>query len=504
MEKERIREQFSIYNTFDREQHPFEPMKPPNVGLYVCGPTVYGDPHLGHARSAITFDVLFRYLEYMGYKVRYVRNITDVGHLEDEVEGEGEDKVAKKARLEKLEPMEIVQYYSIRYHDAMDKLNNRRPSIEPSASGHIPEQMTMVQRILDQGLAYEVNGSVYFDMKKYLEDHEYGKLSGKVVDDLIAGSRDLEGQEEKRFPLDFALWKKATPTHIMRWDSPWGEGFPGWHLECSAMSAKYLGVPFDIHGGGMDLQFPHHECEIAQTQGAHEQQPVRYWMHNNLLTINGQKMSKSLGNFVTLIDLFSGDHQVLERAYDPMTIRFFMLQSHYRSTLDFSNEALQAAEKGLERLMKALQGAQTLQYEGGTVDEELDLAVRNHTEAVYSNLNDDLNTAKALAALFELASKFQAFYHGQLPVGAIKQETFEWARTTFRDILVDVLGLEEPAEEKGVSANLEAIVKLLIEVRDRAREKKDFELADMVRDKLREHNIQLKDEKDGTTWEQIA
>jgi len=343
-----------IYDSLTRRLEKFTPATPPFAGLYVCGPTVYGDAHLGHARPAITFDLVFRYLKHLGYRVRYVRNITDVGHLEGDSDS-GEDKITKKARLEQLEPMEVVQYYTDRYHDDMDSLNVQKPSIEPRASGHIIEQIEMVKAILNAGYAYEVDGSVYFDVRKYNEQHHYGKLSGRNVEEMMAGNRELEGQEEKRHPADFALWKKASPTHLMRWPSPWGEGFPGWHLECSAMSAKYLGKEFDIHGGGMDLLFPHHECEIAQSNATFGHDTVRYWMHNNMITINGQKMGKSLGNFITLREFFSGNHQELARAYSPMTIRFFILQAHYRSTLDFSNEALQAAEKGLQRLLQALE-----------------------------------------------------------------------------------------------------------------------------------------------------
>ncbi len=340
-----------IYNTLTRKKEEFKPLNPPFVGLYVCGPTVYGDAHLGHARPGITFDVLYRYLKYAGYKVRYVRNITDVGHLENDAD-EGEDKIAKKARLEQLEPMEVVFHYVRLYHKNMDELNVLRPNIEPQASGHILEQIEMIKKILDAGYAYEVNGSVYFDVKKYAEKYNYGKLSGRKIDDLLSTTRDLDGQSEKKNSFDFALWKKASPTHIMRWPSPWSDGFPGWHLECSVMSTKYLGEVFDIHGGGMDLLFPHHECEIAQSTAAQGKESVRYWMHNNLITINGQKMGKSLGNFITLDELFSGNHKALEQAYNPMTVRFFILQAHYRGTLDFSNEALKAAEKGFKRLMR--------------------------------------------------------------------------------------------------------------------------------------------------------
>ena len=343
----------TIYNTLSRKKELFEPINPPFVGLYVCGPTVYGDAHLGHARPAITFDLLFRYLKFMGYRVRYVRNITDVGHLVNDAD-EGEDKIAKKAKLEQLEPMEVVQFYTNRYHKNMEQLNTLPPSIEPHASGHIIEQQELIKQIIENGFAYESEGNIYFDVERYNQKYHYGKLSGRKIDELFANTRELSGQQEKRNPFDFALWKKATPEHIMRWPSPWGVGFPGWHLECSCMSQKYLGETFDIHGGGLDLQFPHHECEIAQNVAAQGHEAVKYWMHNNMVTINGQKMGKSLGNFITLDQLFTGDNNVLEQAYSPMTVRFFILQAHYRSPLDFSNEALKAAEKGYERMMAAV------------------------------------------------------------------------------------------------------------------------------------------------------
>ena len=375
-----------IYNTLSRKKEIFKPLNPPNVGLYVCGPTVYGDAHLGHARPAITFDLLYRYLKYLGYKVRYVRNITDVGHLENDAD-EGEDKVGKKARLEQLEPMEIVQYYMNRYHLNMQLLNVLPPGLEPMASGHIIEQQEMVKKILDAGYAYESNGSVYFDVIKYSSHHPYGKLSGRKTDELLSNTRELEGGDEKRNPLDFALWKKANPGHLMKWPSVWGEGFPGWHIECSAMSEKYLGKTFDIHGGGMDLLFPHHECEIAQTVAANGKESVRYWMHNNMITIGGQKMGKSLGNFITLDELFTGSHKILSKKYSPMTIRFFILQAHYRGTLDFSNEALQAAEKGFLRLMEALDNISKINPSPHST-----LNISEIDKACRSAMNDDLNS----------------------------------------------------------------------------------------------------------------
>ena len=384
-----------LFNTLSRKKEEFKPLNPPHVGLYVCGPTVYGDAHLGHARPAITYDVLFRYLKHIDYKVRYVRNITDVGHLENDAD-EGEDKIAKKARLEELEPMEVVQHYTDSYHSNMRMLNVKSPSIEPRASGHIIEQQDMIRKILDGGYAYESNGSIYFDVEKYNEKYHYGRLSGRKLEDLLSDTRELEGQSEKRNPFDFALWKKASPEHIMRWPSEWSEGFPGWHLECSAMSSRYLGEEFDIHGGGMDLLFPHHECEIAQSTIAHGHPSVRHWMHNNLITINGQKMGKSLGNFITLDELFSGNHDMLEQSYSPMTIRFFMLQAHYRSTLDFSNEALQAAEKGLEKLGTAMESLMNL-----AAADKSTLDIKSYSESLYDAMNDDMNTPILIGRLFE-------------------------------------------------------------------------------------------------------
>ena len=386
---------FYIYNTLTRKKEEFKPLNPPYVGMYVCGPTVYGDAHLGHARPAITFDVLFRYLRHLGYKVRYVRNITDVGHLENDAD-EGEDKVAKKARLESLEPMEVVQYYLNRYHKAMEALNVLPPSIEPHASGHIIEQIEYIKKIIEAGYAYVSNGSVYFDVVKYNKDHHYGKLSGRNIDDLLNTTRELDGQSEKHNSFDFALWKKASPEHIMRWPSPWSDGFPGWHLECSTMSAKYLGEEFDIHGGGMDLLFPHHECEIAQSVAAQGHETVHYWMHNNMITINGQKMGKSLGNFITLDEFFSGNHKLLQQPYSPMTIRFFILQAHYRSTVDFSNEALQASEKALQRMLEGWDNLSKIEpAEVSTVD------VKTIRERCYEAMNDDLSTPIVISHLFE-------------------------------------------------------------------------------------------------------
>jgi len=391
-----MKSQFRIYNTLSRQKEDFEPLNPPFAGLYVCGPTVYSSPHLGHARVNIVFDVLYRYLKHTGFRVRYVRNITDVGHLENEEADSGEDKISKKARQEHLEPMEVVQKYMNSFHRNMEELNVLDPDIEPRATGHIIEQQQLISRLLEAGVAYESNGSVYFDVNKYNEEHDYGILSGRVLEDLMSNTRELEGQEEKRNVYDFALWKKASPGHIMKWPSPWSVGFPGWHLECSAMSMKYLGEPFDIHGGGMDLIFPHHECEIAQSTAAQDRQPVKYWVHNNMITINGQKMARSLGNFITLDELWSGDHKMLDRAYEPMTIRFFILQAHYRSTLDFSNEALQAAEKGFRRMMEAVDKLDTLKTSGTSTIDVDDLAGR-----CYAAMNDDLNTPVMISRLFD-------------------------------------------------------------------------------------------------------
>ncbi len=485
-----------IYNSLTRQKELFEPINEGHIGLYLCGPTVYGDPHLGHARAAVTFDVVIRYFKYLGYKVRFVRNITDVGHLEQDAD-EGEDKIAVKARLEQLEPMEIVQTYTLSYHRAMAKLNNLPPSIEPTATGHISEQIALIEKILKNGLAYEVNGSVYFDLGAYRKGHNYGELSGKVLEELIAGTRDTEGQDEKRSPFDFALWKKATPTHIMHWPSPWGEGFPGWHIECTAMSGKYLGVPFDIHGGGMDLKFPHHEAEIAQCVGAHGKNPVRYWMHNNMLTINGKKMGKSLGNFITLEELFEGGHQVLERAFSPMTARFFMLQAHYRSELDFSNDALAAAEKGYKKLMNAVKTAKKLKYQGsGKGNTELSKVLDALINQAYLEMGDDFNTAKLLAVLFEMSSKINAFHDQKLALADISKNEWETFKDTFVGFVTDVLGLKP--ENQTQNKLQDELIQLFISMRTEARKKKDFATSDLIRDRLLALGVQLNDGADGT------
>ncbi len=481
----------TLYNTLTRRMERFEPIAAPHVGMYVCGPTVYGDPHLGHARPAVTFDLLFRYLTHLGYKVRYVRNITDVGHLENDAD-EGEDKIARKARLEKLEPMEVAHYYTERYHDAMRALGVLSPSIEPTASGHIIEQIAFVQRILDRGYAYVSNGSVYFDVEKYSRDYDYGVLSGRRLEDLKGGTRELDGQSDKRSAADFALWKKASPEHIMRWPSPWSDGFPGWHMECSAMSTKYLGETFDIHGGGMDLMFPHHECEIAQNTAADGHGAARFWVHNNMITINGRKMGKSLGNFITLEELFTGSHELLAQAYSPMTIRFFVLQAHYRSTLDFSNEALQAAEKGLDRLMKAVETLGKI-----TPSSESTVQVDDLCNRFYESMNDDLNSPLAIAALFDWVRIINQLHDGQQK---ITETDLAALRTLVHTIVFDVLGLrdEREAETDDLVAPL---VEMLLSMRAEAKAAKNWAASDAIRDRLAAIGIRVKDRKDGCDWE---
>jgi len=485
-----------LYNSFTRQKEKFVPITPGHVGLYVCGPTVSGESHLGHARPYITFDVVNRYLQHLGYKVRYVRNITDAGHFEEEGR-EAEDKVAKKALLEMLEPMELVHKYTSLYHWGMRKFNNLEPSIEPTATGHIIEQISMIEDIIAKGYAYEVNGSVYFDVKKYAAEYPYGKLSGRVIDELLETTRELEGQEEKRDRADFALWKKAPPEHIMRWKSPWGEGFPGWHIECSAMSSKYLGKRFDIHGGGMDLQFPHHESEIAQSTIAHGCAPVNYWMHNNMITINGRKMGKSYNNVIKLTELFSGDHPMLEQAYHPMVIRFYILQTHYRSTLDFSNEALQASERALRRLWEVHEVLQKLPADasGSAPDPELEQKVQEFCHACADDMNDDFNTAKVLANLFELAPLVNGIKGGQIKAGAISPASLELMKTTFRDYLENILGLQSMQQQN--NNRLDAVLQLVIEMRREAKARKDYTASDRIRDTLAAAGIQLKDEKGG-------
>jgi cysteinyl-tRNA synthetase len=485
-----ISQRIMLYNSIKREKELFQPVNAPFVGMYVCGPTVYGEPHLGHARPAITFDVVFRYLKHLGYKVRYVRNITDVGHLVNDAD-EGEDKIAKKALVEQLEPMEVAQYYIDSYHDAMQKLNVMRPSIEPRASGHIIEQIKMIEKIFEAGLAYEVNGSVYFDVIKYNKTNKYGKLSGRILEDLISNTRELEGQEEKRNPVDFALWKKAQPEHIMRWESPWSIGFPGWHLECSAMSAKYLGETFDIHGGGMDLLFPHHECEIAQSVAANGKESVKYWLHNNMITINGQKMGKSLGNFITLNEFFSGNHKALTKAFSPMTIRFFILQAHYRGTQDFSNEALLAAEKGLKKLMQSFETIKKL-YTSGTSTSDISGLQKN----CYDAMNDDFNSPVLIAQLFEAVRIINSVNDNSETITAVDLSILQNIIDVFA---VEILGLKAE-ESAGDTETLDKLMKLIIQLRQNARNNKDFASSDMIRDELAKANISLKDTKEGVSW----
>ncbi len=481
-----------IYNSLSRQKERFEPLHPPFVGLYVCGPTVYSNPHLGHARPAITFDLLYRYLTHLEYKVRYVRNITDVGHLENDAD-EGEDKIEKKARLEHLEPMEVVQQYMNTYHRDMCQLNVADPSIEPRATGHIIEQQKFIKRLLEKGYAYVVNGSVYFDVKKYSSKYRYGKLSGRVLEDLQANTRNLEGQEEKRSPFDFALWKKATPEHIMKWPSPWSEGFPGWHLECSVMSTRYLGEVFDIHGGGMDLIFPHHECEIAQSTAALGKESVRYWVHNNMVTINGQKMARSLGNFITLDQLFSGDHPLLDQPFSPMTIRFFILQAHYRSTIDFSNEALKAAEKGFQKLIKATETIKKLKpSEKSTVD------VARLGKNCYDAIDDDLNSPVLLSHLFDGVRIINSVSDGSEKLDSDDLGTL---KALFNTFVFEILGLKDEMTGSNDEKLIGDLVRMIIGLRQGAKNNKDFSTSDRIRQDLKNAGIILKDKKDGADWE---
>lgn len=484
--------QLTIYNTLSRKKEQFIPLHAPHVGMYVCGPTVYGDAHLGHARPAITFDILFRYLTHLGYKVRYVRNITDVGHLEHDAD-EGEDKVAKKARLEQLEPMEVVQYYVNRYHKSMEALNVLPPSIEPHASGHIIEQIELVKEILNNGYAYESEGSVYFDVAKYNKDHHYGKLSGRNLDDVLNTTRELDGQSEKRNPADFALWKCAQPEHIMRWPSPWSNGFPGWHCECTAMGRKYLGEHFDIHGGGMDLVFPHHECEIAQSVASQGDDMVHYWMHNNMITVNGTKMGKSLGNFITLDEFFNGSHAMLTQAYSPMTIRFFILQAHYRSTVDFSNEALQASEKGLQRLLEAVDGLDRIKTSAAS-----DVEVQSIRTKCHEAMNDDLNSPIVISHLFEAARIVNNVLAGN---NKLSEADLKELKDTFHLFLFDILGLkEETGSSDGRETAYGKVVDMLLEQRMQAKANKDWAMSDKIRNELTALGFEIKDTKDGFEW----
>lgn len=492
-----------LYNSLTRQKEAFQPLVNGRVGMYVCGPTVSGESHLGHARPYITFDVVYRYLVYLGYQVRYVRNITDAGHFEEEGR-EAIDKIAEKSQLERLEPMELVNKYTRLYHWAMEQFNTLPPSVEPTATGHIVEQIEMIKQLIDAGYAYEVNGSVYFDVKKYAAGHDYGKLSGRVLEDLLETTRELEGQEEKKDRADFALWKAAAPEHIMRWASPWGVGYPGWHIECSAMATKYLGAQFDIHGGGMDLLFPHHESEIAQSTICNHTAPVRYWMHNNMITINGRKMGKSYNNVIKLTELFAGDHPELTQAYHPMTVRFFILQSHYRSTLDFSNEALQAAEKGLKRLWEAYSSLNGPVWSGPfsharATDPELDQRMNRLLDEVSEFINDDFNTAKALANFFEMVSVWNSVKDGLIPITALSPNTIQRIQAESKTWLEEVLGLQAVTEAD--NEKLSGVMELLIEVRKEAKLRKDFSTSDKIRDQLIALGIQLKDEKGGgTSW----
>ena len=479
-----------IQNSLSRQKEQFIPLNAPFVGMYVCGPTVYSDVHLGNVRTFLSFDVMYRYLTYLGYKVRYVRNITDVGHLVGDVD-EGEDKIAKKAKAEQLEPMEVVQRYSNNFHDVMRIFNIQNPSIEPTATGHIIEQIEMVQSILDRGLAYEVNGSVYFDVLKYSESENYGELSGRRIDELLSNTRELDGQDEKKNPVDFAIWKKAEKGHLMRWNSPWGSGFPGWHLECSVMSTKYLGEEFDIHGGGMDLKFPHHECEIAQNKASVSSGGARYWVHTNMLTVNGRKMSKSEGNGFTPEELISGDHKLLEQGYSPMTVRFFILQCHYASTLDFSNEALKAAEKGNARLMNALSLIEKL-----PVSAESSANVQEWIDKAMAAMNDDFNTPVAIAVLFDISKFINSVNDNKETIsGDDKNKLNQWMYV----FVQDVLGLM-PENKGGDNQLVDQLMNTFISLRLNARANKNYELSDQIRDGLKEINITLKDGKEGTDW----
>ena len=489
--------QLQVYNTLTRQKEAFLPLNPPLVGMYLCGPTVYGKAHLGHARSAISFDIIFRYLKHLGYQVRYVSNITDVGHLERDAD-DGADKITQQARLEALEPMEVVQRYTNSYHQDMALLNVQPPSIEPSASGHIHVQIAMIQQIIEAGLAYEAQGSVYFDVVAYNKDHHYGKLSGRVIEDLLTGTRPLSGQQEKRSPLDFALWKKAMPTHLMHWPSPWSEGFPGWHIECSAMATKYLGKQFDIHGGGMDLLFPHHECELAQAQAAQHTQLAKYWLHNNLITIDGQKMGKSLGNFITLEQLFQGTHPLLDQAYSPMSLRFFMLQAHYRSTLSFSNEALQAAHSGHIKLINGLKTLNELTCPEESVtdkDPALGAQVKQSCDRCYEAMNDDFNTAQVIAILFDLIKIIYTLKNGQLPFTMLGPTAFEHLRNTYTTFVQDILGIRE---EPRVSAA--GLLDILLGLYSQAKVKKQYDQVDAIRAQLKELGVALQDTPTGMQW----
>ncbi len=486
----------TIYNSLTRRKEKFEPLKPPFVGMYVCGPTVYGEPHLGHAKSYVSFDIIYRYMLHLGYKIRYVQNITDVGHLTDDAD-EGEDKIQKQSKVEQLEPMEVVEHYMAAYFRDMDALNVKRASIYPRPSGHIPEQIEYIEELINKGLAYEVDGSVYFDIAKYSKDHNYGKLSGRDIDELLQGGaeRELAGQEKKKNQLDFALWKKADENHLMKWPSPWGYGYPGWHIECTAMSQKYLGETFDIHGGGMENIFPHHECEVAQAEGRYDQSFARYWIHNNMVTVNGQKMGKSQGNSITINELFTGDHELLDQAYSPMTVRFLILQSHYRRPLDFSNEALQAAFKGHHRLTEAHHRLQNIQP-----SKESSFKVNEWKEACYQAMDDDFNTPKLIAELFEGVT-----YINRLAEGSefLTQEDLNTFKTSFENFIHEILGLELDQNSES-EHQVEGLMNLLLKTRQEARKNKDFATADKIRDDLLKLGFEIKDTKDGTDWSYVG
>jgi len=491
-----MHDKLKVYNSLSGKKEVFEALNPPFVGMYVCGPTVYSDVHLGNVRTFLSFDVIYRYLMYLGYKVRYVRNITDVGHLENDAD-QGEDKIGKKARLENLEPMEIVQRYANGFHEVLTQFNLLPPSIEPSATGHIVEQIELTETLLDKGFAYEANGSIYFDVKKYDKDHNYGKLSRRNVDEMMESGRALDSQAEKKNAVDFALWKKASPEHIMRWSSPWSKGFPGWHLECSVMGTKYLGDTFDIHGGGMDLKFPHHECEIAQSVGAHGKDPVKYWLHTNMLTVNGQKMSKSLGNSFLPHELFAGTHKLLDQAYSPMTVKFFMMQSHYSSTLDFSNDALKASSKGFKKLINGLRAVKGLSFviDDGKTDETAISQLEKQIESCHTAMNDDFNTALTIGQLFNLLKKINSLNTGGLKFGEIGEELFNKLKQTYIEFVEDILGLKE--EEP---ADFNDVIDSMIEIYKQAKFRKDFDKVDEIRAALKENGVIVKDMKTKIEW----
>lgn len=478
-----------VYNSHSRTLEVFEPIAAPFVGMYVCGPTVYSEVHIGNVRTFVSFDMIYRYLLHLGYKVRYVRNITDVGHLLDNEEAE--DKISKRARLENIEPMEVVQKYTVDFHQTMEKFNALPPSIEPTATGHLIEQIELVRSIIDKGLAYVSNGSVYFDVNKYSETHNYGELSGRKIEDLLENTRDLDGQDDKKSPLDFALWKNADPSHIMKWESDWGVGFPGWHLECSVMSTKYLGTQFDIHGGGMDLKFPHHECEIAQNTAGYHENPVKYWLHTNMLTFNGKKMAKSEGTGITPRELMEGDHDLLDQAFHPMAIRFFMLQAHYRSTLDFSNEALKAAEKGYQRLMTAISSLDKIQ-----ASEQSDFNVAELSEKLYAAMNDDFNTAVCISHLFEGVKWINTIQAGK---AKIDQQNLDDLKKLLSDFSFDILGLKA-VQNNDQTDRIDGLMEFIIKMRKEAKANRDFATADAIRDRLKEVGIEIQDSREGTTY----